>query len=490
MAIDTDLMKCRKCGEMRVNQAKQQAADDGRAMETVKEEEEELESSSRTSSSKGDAVLNSATCAACEALDTKEESKPSKESDTPIVMAMATASATETAAIDALKTEFNIDLTTTEEMPPLNEPNNAPDGSNEAMDVEPKVKDNENLEPSAIATSTTPTPTAAPVPESSASGKQSIEEKTETIAPTSPAAPPPPPPPPPPPASSTSPQSSPERIAPPPPPPPPQPQLQQRSGKITRSSLNGSTTANRAPTIMKRLRKSTRSTRFKSKLTGRANLSNERDRSSNGHNGADGAGSYNSANHNQGFPHSNSKSQGKSAGNNLGGSSGGTSGGSAFARNRRALFKRPAQKQPKVQATTRFVKSVFYKGSYMQIGDIVSIVDSQQNVYYAQIRGLLVDAYCEKSAFLTWLIPTQDSPDPKEGFDPATYLIGPDEDLSRKLCYLEFVMHAPSNYYYDRSTPFPLPDVDEYTSQRSGGYLWTRLPIIKREKRVNNSNNC
>ncbi|XP_068157257.1 pinin [Drosophila tropicalis] len=485
MAIDTDLMKCSKCGEMRVNQAKQQAADDGRAMDTVKEEEEELESSSRTTSSKGDAVLNSATCASCEALDTKDESKPSTDSDT----AMATASKTD--AIDALKTELNIDLTTTEEMPPpLNEPNSAPDESNVAMDIEPKVKDDEKLEPIAIATSTTPTPTAAPVPESSASGKQSIEEKTETTAPTSPAPPPPPPPPPPQTAPPTSPQSSPERIAAPPPPPPPQ--LQQRSGKITRSSLNGSTTANRAPTIMKRLRKSTRSTRFKSKLTGRTNLSNERDRSSNGHNGADGAGSYNSANHNQGFPHSNSKSQGKSsAGNNLGGNSGGTSGGgSSFARNRRALFKRPAQKQPKVQATTRFVKSVFYKGSYMQIGDIVSIVDSQQKVYYAQIRGLLVDAYCEKSAFLTWLIPTQDSPDPKEGFDPATYLIGPDEDLSRKLCYLEFVMHAPSNYYFDRSTPFPLPDVDEYTAQRSGGYLWTRLPIIKREKRVNNSNNC
>lgn len=45
-------------------------------------------------------------------------------------------------------------------------------------------------------------------------------------------------------------------------------------------------------------------------------------------------------------------------------------------------------------------------------------------MYYAQIRGLLIDNYCEKSAFLTWLIPTQESPDPKEGFDAATYLIG------------------------------------------------------------------
>lgn len=60
----------------------------------------------------------------------------------------------------------------------------------------------------------------------------------------------------------------------------------------------------------------------------------------------------------------------------------------------------------------------------MQVGDIVSLVDNEENVYYAQIRGLLVDNYCEKSAFLTWLIPTQESPDPKDGFDAATYLIG------------------------------------------------------------------
>lgn len=51
-------------------------------------------------------------------------------------------------------------------------------------------------------------------------------------------------------------------------------------------------------------------------------------------------------------------------------------------------------------------------------------MDDKRNIYYAQIRGLLVDNYCEKSAYLTWLIPTQASPDPHDGFDPASYLIG------------------------------------------------------------------
>ncbi|EDV45385.1 GATA zinc finger domain-containing protein 1 [Drosophila erecta] len=248
---------------------------------------------------------------------------------------------------------------------------------------------------------------------------------------------------------------------------------QKPAGKITRSSLNG--TGNQAPTrtpaIMKRLRKSTR---FKAKQTGKGNPGSGNNQS-NGHNSGPN-GSIGSSVHlaGAGAHPSNSNKHGKSGPAGPGGATG--------ARNRRTLFKRPAQKTPKVQASTRFVRSVFYKGSYMQIGDIVSIVDGDQNLYYAQIRGLLVDAYCEKSAFLTWLIPTQDSPDPQEGFDPATYLIGPDEELSRKLCYLEFVMHAPSNYYFDRSTPFPLPDVDEYTAQRSGGYIWTRLPMVKREK--------
>lgn len=61
---------------------------------------------------------------------------------------------------------------------------------------------------------------------------------------------------------------------------------------------------------------------------------------------------------------------------------------------------------------------------YYQTGDIVSLVDVKDNTYYGQIRGMLVDTYCEKSAYLTWLIPTQSSPPPNEKFDPSTYLIG------------------------------------------------------------------
>jgi hypothetical protein len=57
-------------------------------------------------------------------------------------------------------------------------------------------------------------------------------------------------------------------------------------------------------------------------------------------------------------------------------------------------------------ATPVTTNYVFYKGSYFQIGDIVSMQDIDGGIYYAQIRGLLTDQYCEKSAAVTWLLPT------------------------------------------------------------------------------------
>lgn len=62
------------------------------------------------------------------------------------------------------------------------------------------------------------------------------------------------------------------------------------------------------------------------------------------------------------------------------------------------------------------------QGMYYQTGDIVSLLDHDGSVYYAQIRGFMQDQYNEKSAVLSWLLPTQNSP--KVGFDPSTYILG------------------------------------------------------------------
>lgn len=122
---------------------------------------------------------------------------------------------------------------------------------------------------------------------------------------------------------------------------------------------------------------------------------------------------------------------------------------------------------------------LFYRtqGSYIQIGDIVSLCNSNYDTFYAQIRGLMVDSFCEKSAVITWLLPTQTSPPPNEQFDPSTYLIGPEEDHPRLLSCMEFVMHAPSDYYHNKNTPYPPVDCNILGTSKSeqSGFIWTNI---------------
>lgn len=115
---------------------------------------------------------------------------------------------------------------------------------------------------------------------------------------------------------------------------------------------------------------------------------------------------------------------------------------------------------------------------YMQKGDIVALVDAKDNTYYAQVRGFLTDTYLEKSAFLTWLIPSKFSPPSNDRFDPCTYLIGPEEDAPRKLSCMEFVMHAPSDYYMSKDTPFPAVTRVSGSSKEHANYIWANLPTL------------
>lgn len=137
---------------------------------------------------------------------------------------------------------------------------------------------------------------------------------------------------------------------------------------------------------------------------------------------------------------------------------------------RRNLFKKTPVKAPTATATPVTSNFVFYKGTYFQVGDIVSMQDVDGGIYYAQIRGLLTDQYCEKSAAVTWLLPTTASPPPDEGFTPETYIIGPEEDLPRKLECMEFVMHAPSDYFKLKNTPYP-----PMLTEKGISYIWTTL---------------
>ncbi|XP_049292837.1 GATA zinc finger domain-containing protein 1-like [Anopheles funestus] len=148
------------------------------------------------------------------------------------------------------------------------------------------------------------------------------------------------------------------------------------------------------------------------------------------------------------------------------------------AKSRRTLMKKMPVKSPQETASTKTVSKLLDDSTWYQIGDIVSMVDAKDNTYYAQIRGLIIDAFNEKSAVLTWLLPTTVSPPPNEAFDPATYLAGPDEDVPRRLAYMKFVMHAPTNYYLDRNNPYPRPECygPSNTMQSDNrNYVWTSI---------------
>ncbi len=113
----------------------------------------------------------------------------------------------------------------------------------------------------------------------------------------------------------------------------------------------------------------------------------------------------------------------------------------------------------------------YLQGQFYTRGDIVSVTDVDGGVYYAQLRGFLTDQYCDKSGVVTWLLPTSSAPPPERGFDASRYVVGPEEELPRRLEYLTFVMHAPDDYFHHRTAPHPVRSHgadQEYVMTRAG----------------------
>lgn len=55
------------------------------------------------------------------------------------------------------------------------------------------------------------------------------------------------------------------------------------------------------------------------------------------------------------------------------------------------------------------------------------------------------------------------------------YFSGLEEDLPRSLDCMEFVMHAPSDYYKSNTTPYPT-----IHAPARPGYIWTSMDTIRR----------
>ena len=68
---------------------------------------------------------------------------------------------------------------------------------------------------------------------------------------------------------------------------------------------------------------------------------------------------------------------------------------------------------------------LFFQGLLYEIGDIVCTSDIEGGTFFAQLRGFLQDDFCEKSAVITWLIPTVAN---VSKFDPMLFV--PGENLS------------------------------------------------------------
>jgi len=127
---------------------------------------------------------------------------------------------------------------------------------------------------------------------------------------------------------------------------------------------------------------------------------------------------------------------------------------SSKGKGRRTLAKKKPVKSIQNFPTPVTSEKIYHKGEFFTVGDIVSVTDVSGDLYYAQLRGFLTDEFGEKSAAMSWLIPTTGSPPPNEGFHPATYIIGPEEDIPRKMEVFTFVMHAPSDYFLDKNSPY------------------------------------
>lgn len=98
--------------------------------------------------------------------------------------------------------------------------------------------------------------------------------------------------------------------------------------------------------------------------------------------------------------------------------------------------------------------------------------------YFAQIRGFLVDQFCEKSAVVTWLLPIQGA-DP-HNFELRNFVLGPEEDIPRKLECMEFVCNATIDYFKP-SSPYSVLKAKVDTNR---GYVWSRLghKIVTKEE--------
>jgi len=117
---------------------------------------------------------------------------------------------------------------------------------------------------------------------------------------------------------------------------------------------------------------------------------------------------------------------------------------SGHSKSRRSLYKRKPMKSVLGSSAIVASQSIYHDGLLYRVGDIVCTSDIEGGTYYAQLRGFLQDEYCEKSAVITWLIPTKRN---VTKFDPMLFVPGLDEETPRPMSCFSFVCRASTNLF-------------------------------------------
>ncbi|TPP67049.1 GATA zinc finger domain-containing protein 1 [Fasciola gigantica] len=123
-------------------------------------------------------------------------------------------------------------------------------------------------------------------------------------------------------------------------------------------------------------------------------------------------------------------------------------------RSRKHILKKDPVKLSPAPPLISMVQSVRLADVRFNVGDIVSVVDIDDGVYYAQLRALAVDAVGNSCCALTWLVPTSDTT--SGTFEPENYMIGMEEDILRDLNCCSLVCRCPSDYYRPVASPYDI----------------------------------
>lgn len=99
-------------------------------------------------------------------------------------------------------------------------------------------------------------------------------------------------------------------------------------------------------------------------------------------------------------------------------------------------------------------QKILHENHFLSIGDIVSLRNEGTD-YYAQITVFVESVFCEKYAALIWLLPTTSRSSVDVGFDPFSFVYGPEDESFYDVRQLKFIMHPPTQFYKRFIPPVP-----------------------------------